>query len=215
MTRYPNIAVGAVATSAPVLAQADFMAYHEVVRDSLSTAKQGEECVRVIQNATLQIQSRIGSASGRASLMEAFSVCPSADLNEPLDAANFMATLAGNLDGVVQYNKDNRAFEGAGHPPTIDDVCGILTSKDGMDADAGDAVSRYAALNQYMLNATGQACTDVCYSDMIAEMRNISLSGPAGGGGRQWVSNRRRHPCVCAVSPLAVGARDTCRPAHS
>lgn len=96
--RYPNLAAGAVATSAPVLAQADFAAYHEVVRSSLKTAENGDECVRVIQNATLQIESLIAVGDGQKKLAEMFSVC-SSNLESKLDAANFMATLAGNIDG--------------------------------------------------------------------------------------------------------------------
>ncbi len=30
-----------------------------------------------------------------------------------VDLSNFLSTLAGNFEGVVQYNRDNRAFEGA------------------------------------------------------------------------------------------------------
>lgn len=217
--RYPHLAVGAVATSAPVLAQSDFLKYHEVVASSLQTAKGGSECTRVINNATAQIQHMLTTASGRHSLATIFRVCTS-DLSDPLDAANFMATLAGNLDGwlasvpfsqppaashlqslssrssplhsltplpqhigVVQYNGDNRAFEGAGNPPTIDNVCAILTQGGG----TGDDLAKYVALNDFMLNATGQGCTDVDYQRMVAEMRNISLAGPAAEGGRQWV----------------------------
>lgn len=83
----------------------------------------------------------------------------------------------------MQYNLDNRAFEGAGQPPTIADVCAVLT---GGQASVDD-LTRYAALNAFLLNATDQPCTDVSYDKMISEMRNVSLDGPAGGGGRQWV----------------------------
>lgn len=85
----------------------------------------------------------------------------------------------------MQYNRDNRAFEGAGHPPTISDACGILTAER-PHAGGVDDLSRYAALNTFMLNATGQSCTDVAYANMVAEMRNISLASPAAEGGRQW-----------------------------
>ena len=57
--------------------------------------------------------------------LAAYSVCSKPIESIDSEIANFMATLAGNIDGVVQYNIDNRGFEhpGSPGPPTIDDVC--------------------------------------------------------------------------------------------
>jgi hypothetical protein len=40
-----------------------------------------------------------------------FRLCDKIDPDNILDRAGFFSNLAGNFEGVVQYNKDNRAFE--------------------------------------------------------------------------------------------------------
>lgn len=44
-------------------------------------------------------------------IKNAFRLCDPLDTSEYVDAANLFSNLAGNFEGVVQYNKDNRAFE--------------------------------------------------------------------------------------------------------
>lgn len=39
------------------------------------------------------------------------SLCDDIDAENLLDVANLLSNLAGNFEGVVQYNKDNRDFE--------------------------------------------------------------------------------------------------------
>ncbi len=38
-------------------------------------------------------------------------LCDNIDVSNKNDVANLMSSLAGNFENVVQYNKDNRAFE--------------------------------------------------------------------------------------------------------
>ena len=38
-------------------------------------------------------------------------LCEDINPSNPLDVTNLHALLAGNFEGIVQYNKDNRAFE--------------------------------------------------------------------------------------------------------
>lgn len=46
------------------------------------------------------------------------------------DVANLLESLAGNFAGVVQYNKDNRAFrEGSDVNITIDTLCDIMINE--------------------------------------------------------------------------------------
>lgn len=40
-----------------------------------------------------------------------FSLCDPLDTSQYVDGSNLFSNLAGNFEGVVQYNKDNRAFE--------------------------------------------------------------------------------------------------------
>ncbi len=189
--KYPHIAAGAVATSAPVLAKTNFMAYHEVVGKSLEYVG-GSACVEVVAAATVTIEQLLGQgASGTSRLVKDFNVCDTSDLSSKLDQSNFMATLAGNIDGVVQYNRDNRAFEGAATAPTVSDVCNVLAQGNTAERDQtpppSDSYARYVALNSFLMNATGMPCLDVSYDGMVAEMRNTSMASTAAEGGRQWV----------------------------
>ena len=61
---------GAVATSAPVLAQLDFEQYLEVVAASLQTT--GETCTENIAHATKKLQSMLMSDEGRQQLSKKF-----------------------------------------------------------------------------------------------------------------------------------------------
>ncbi len=49
-------------------------------------------------------------------------------------------SLSHTLAGIVQYNKDNRAFEGGVPPPTMDDACAIVTG-------GPDVYKQYVAFN--------------------------------------------------------------------
>jgi hypothetical protein len=49
-------------------------------------------------------------------------------------------SLSLTLAGIVQYNKDNRAFEGGVPPPTMDDACAIVTG-------GPDVYKQYVAFN--------------------------------------------------------------------
>ena len=44
--------------------------------------------------------------------------------------SNFAESVAGNIFGIVQYNKDNRAFQGGvGANITIDTICSIMLNE--------------------------------------------------------------------------------------
>lgn len=176
--KFPHLVVGAVATSAPVLARLDFKQYLEVVTASLQTT--GAACTQHIGNATMKIQSMLMSDEGRQQLSEKFSLCEPLSDNKN-DISNFASITAGNFMGVVQYNKDNRKFEGAiGTNITIDVLCTIMNDK------SLDDLSKYARVNTLMLDTYGESCLDVNYSDMIQDLRKTSWNSSAAEGGRQW-----------------------------
>ena len=104
--KYPHLVAGAIASSAPVQAVLDFKDYIRVVDKSL-----GEQCVREIQSATNDLTRLIKSPNNWPEVGKKFMLCTPFDGSNPLDVSNFFSNLAGNFEGVVQYNKDNRAFE--------------------------------------------------------------------------------------------------------
>ncbi|XP_038049891.1 thymus-specific serine protease-like [Patiria miniata] len=181
--KYPHLVDGAVATSGPLLAQLDFTGYVSVVRDSLATSPQGDMCNTNIMQATTQVEQLLQHRVGWADLTKMFQVCKPLNGSNPNDVSNFYEAIAGNFFGVVQYNKDNRAFEGAvGTDITIDTLCGIMGN-----TSIGVPLARYAAVNTLLLQTYGEKCLDVSYDDMITEMRQTSWESSASEGGRQWV----------------------------
>lgn len=176
--KYPHLVVGAIATSAPVLAKLNFVGYHEVVSNSLATSPQGQSCNAAINYATGILQEMVKTDAGRAKIVKDFQLCQP-QLTTLLDIENFFSSVASNFDGIVQYNKDNRNFEGGAPPPTINDACAIVVG-------GPDAYQQYVAFNSFMLNVSKQSCFDVSYSEMVNSMRNVSWLSDAAQGGRQW-----------------------------
>jgi len=176
--KYPALVVGAIASSAPVYAEVDYTQYLEVVTASLQTSTHGPQCTAAISNATSQIQSLLQSPQGVQRLSQLFYLCapPQGDN----DAANFIATAGGAFMGVVQYNGDNRAFEGAPNTNiTVQVVCDMMVS-------GSDPVAAYAAVSNLVNGAGPSSCLDISYADMISFLQNTSTQAPAAEGGRQW-----------------------------
>ncbi|KAF4532425.1 hypothetical protein B566_EDAN003878 [Ephemera danica] len=155
--------------------------YMDVVRDSLAT--HSEECVANVADATKQVGVLLKHRLGQQHLDKLFRLCDTVVDANKLDISNLYQTLAGNIAGVVQYNKDNRAFEGAKDANlTIDTVCDMMD-----DTSLGSVVSRYAAVNSHMLDIYDEKCLDFKYEKMIQEYRNTSWDASTAEGGRQWL----------------------------
>eukprot|EP00112_Aurelia_sp_Birch-Aquarium-sp1_P012459 Seg2620.1 transcript_id=Seg2620.1/GoldUCD/mRNA.D3Y31 product="putative serine protease K12H4.7" protein_id=Seg2620.1/GoldUCD/D3Y31 len=178
--KYPHLVAGSVATSAPIQAVLDFPQYYEVVTKSLATT--GAGCNQQISIATKMFETLVQTSEGMANLSKIFKLCKPITKNEQ-DIMNFATSLAGNFAGVVQYNKDNRAFEGAkGTNITIETLCGIMNNE-----KFGDALSRYAQVNNVILATYGEKCLDVSYKDFISSMQQTAWGSSASEGGRQWM----------------------------
>jgi hypothetical protein len=93
---------------------------------------------------------------------------------------NFFASISGNFEGVVQYNRDNRAFEGAVDTNvTIETLCDTMTYK-----TIGDPLRRYAAVNDIILSTYSQKCLDASYMSLINQLRKTSWNDSAAVGGK-------------------------------
>ena len=96
-------------------------------------------------------------------LSQHFKLCSSLDGGNKYDVTNLFESLIGNFEGIVQYNKDNRAFEGAEWQNiTIDTVCNIMT-----DPNLGSDLQRLAEVNDLSLKMSGAKCLDHTYSSQV------------------------------------------------
>ncbi len=82
-----------------------------------------------------------------------------------VDLSNFLSSLAGNFEGVVQYNRDNRAFEGAVDTNvTIPVLCNL------MDDETIDPLQRSASPPALPPTSVATAI-DVCLSGVVTAMQ--------------------------------------------
>lgn len=104
--KYPHLISGAIASSAPVQAILNFDQYLKVVDASL-----GSQCVSEIRSAVNELGNLLSTSSRWKEINQLFQLCDPLDGTKKLDVSNLVGNLAGNFEGVVQYNKDNRKFE--------------------------------------------------------------------------------------------------------
>lgn len=179
--KYPHLVHASAATSAPVHAQVNFPEYLEVVRRSL--ASENANCPLQVEKASATLVELLKDPTSYDKITKDFNLCSKLQIQSERDSAYFLETLAGNFMDVVQYNQDNRAFEGViGTNITIEVLCGVMA-----DASLGDPYARYAAVARLMMETFSMKCLDVSFKNYLQDMTNTSWDGPAAGGGRQWV----------------------------
>uniref|UniRef100_A0A0A9XTD3 Putative serine protease K12H4.7 n=1 Tax=Lygus hesperus TaxID=30085 RepID=A0A0A9XTD3_LYGHE len=171
--KYPHLIHAAVSTSGPLLAEANFKQYDEVVRESLAASS--KQCAANVHQAALTVEQLLkkGDSEDVEKLSKMFKLCETLDIRNPKDVSNFVSSIAGNIQGIVQYNKDNRITAGA-LPPTVDDICNIMDN-----TTIGTPLERYAAVNTLLLS---EPCLDVSYYSTIQQ-----LKGSAYSDSRSWI----------------------------
>ncbi|KAJ8682094.1 hypothetical protein QAD02_017886 [Eretmocerus hayati] len=156
--KYPHLIQGAVASSAPVRAKADFPEYYQVVTKSLK--KYNEACSETINTALEQIKQLLLSEGGQEEIKKAFNFCSTVNATSEKDTSFFMNYLAEVFAGTVQYNKVNHTSNTSG----ISKVCDRM-----MNATDGKEYQRLARLTQ-----KGSSCKNITYWDFVNEMRNTT-----------------------------------------
>uniref|UniRef100_A0A3B1JQL6 Serine protease 59, putative n=1 Tax=Astyanax mexicanus TaxID=7994 RepID=A0A3B1JQL6_ASTMX len=179
--KYPHLVHASVATSAPVYATVNFTEYLEVVQKSLEA--ENPQCPVLVKKASDTLMARLKDPKTYDNITKDFRLCSKLEIQSDMDSAYLLETLAGNFMDVVQYNEDNRAFEGVlGTNITIKVLCDVM-----LDSLLGEPYDRYAAVARLLQKTFLQSCTDAQYSQYVREMSNTSWTGPAASGGRQWV----------------------------
>ncbi|XP_068173197.1 thymus-specific serine protease [Antennarius striatus] len=179
--KYPHLVHASVASSAPVFATVDFPEYLEVVRSSL--ASEDPQCPLLVKQASDALVELLKNPKTYDNITQDFRLCSKLQIQTDVDLSYFLEMLAGNFMDVVQYNEDNREFEGVKDTGiTIQVLCGMMA-----DPSLGDPYARYAAVARLMLEAFSIECLNVNFSSFQRDTANTSWEGPSSMGERQWL----------------------------
>mmetsp|Transcript_39364 Transcript_39364/g.47725 ORF Transcript_39364/g.47725 Transcript_39364/m.47725 type:complete len:538 (-) Transcript_39364:26-1639(-) len=171
--KYPDLVHGAVASSAPVHAIANFQGYNDVVAASMSAPIVGGStgCGDAIKKAFMLIGEELTVSTSRRSLELTFNVCKSE--KQPLDHVNEQMIFTENLAGVFPVQENDPAC--TQEACNIRSICNIM-----MDSSLGGPIQSLAKLSNI---ANSGACMDVSYTDSILGLLNVTK---AGGTDRVW-----------------------------
>jgi hypothetical protein len=146
MQKYPHLANGAWASSAPLKAKVDFTEYKETVSNAVEKVG-GDECAKRIRLAIEQIEQWVEEKNS-AAIEEAMLLCYPIDFNNQLDIETMFASFVGRWSGAVQYHSERYQ--------NIQNECKILN-----EADTGNDVWNYA--NWYWDYYFSRNRFDVCF----------------------------------------------------
>ncbi|CAA9997290.1 unnamed protein product [Nesidiocoris tenuis] len=168
--KYPDLVYAAVASSAPLLAKADFREYNEIIRQAL--ANSSLECAENVHQAALKVEELLMTAEGVSSLSEKFNACIAIDHTNDLDKANFILQLSYSIQDVVQNNGISMSVDAS--------ICEVMTN-----SSYGDLVDRFAIVASDESGNEEAVCEEMSYKETVNSMKNISYD--SGNDERQWM----------------------------
>ncbi|XP_046606656.1 thymus-specific serine protease-like [Neodiprion virginianus] len=147
--KYPHLIKGALASSAPILAKADFYEYYEVVTVALS--RYSSQCSVDVNDAFLAVEELLQTSTGPETLKRFFNLCNDIDTSSWQDVASLLNTLAGVFAGVVQYD----AVDSTGQS-SVGRMCDVMTA-----TYLGSPLQRLAYLTSW------STCVDTSYASLV------------------------------------------------
>lgn len=105
------------------------------------------------------------SQSGTSQLESLFKTC--GPIQSKLDIQNFMSTVMGNFQGVVQYNDDNRNEISRKYDITY--ICNMMLNQ------SIDSLQALINVNNLFLTLNEQECLDISYKDLVAVTGNSTI----------------------------------------
>lgn len=165
--RYPDLANGAWASSAPLLAKLDFSEYKEVVGKAVREVA-GQPCYDRIERAFTQIKTALDQ-SDFASLDEAFNnTCSPLSQASELDIFNLLDTISHALSGKVQSHTGSE----------ITNACAQI-----MRLDITDDLMAFAKF--FGVQESGP-CYDYSYERAVRNLNATAWGSDADSSWRQW-----------------------------
>ncbi|CAG2104830.1 unnamed protein product [Medioppia subpectinata] len=160
--KYPNIAVGAIASSAPVGAVVDNMGYMGVVTELL-----GKESSDIIRKAYIELEELLKTPEGVIKLRKTLDLC------DTFDGKNV------TNNHYLSYKLMWALVKMAYLVNPKDDIQWV--QKGLTDPLGGTPLQRYANTSCFLCH---QKCNEINYDDLIRPLRNTSIDN---SGNRQWL----------------------------
>lgn len=178
---FPELVVGAVASSAPVFAKTDFYEYLMVAENSIRSYN--STCADRIQEGFNSMRALFLTKGGRQTLSSMFKLDPPfADNVTDIDQHYFFSNIYSNFQGDVQYSGDNMGSYANSYG--IPDMCKIMTN------DSNTPLNNIVAFNEYMANFYNGGGPyfglDNSYQDMINFLINAKDFGPDAEASLLW-----------------------------
>ena len=101
--KYPHLIHGSVSTSGPLVAQADFHEYLEVVDQALQLTD--PKCSKAVQDGMGQAAQLTLHRVGWQLMSKLFKTCAPFDGSDAKNVSNIVQAIIGNFEDVIQYNK--------------------------------------------------------------------------------------------------------------
>ncbi|XP_035739190.1 thymus-specific serine protease-like [Vespa mandarinia] len=158
--KYPHLIQGAVASSAPIYAKADFYEYNEIVARSLRSYD--EQCPIDIKAAFDSVKELLTGNGGAEKLKTYFNLCKVPNVKSNNDVSHLINIFIEKFAGIVQYNKNQDS-----NKSDISVCCDNMTA-----TYLGSPLQRLARL----LSKDDGSCLDASYEQFISRHRNISWS---------------------------------------
>lgn len=159
--KYPHLIQGALASSAPVRAKADFYEYYEIVAKSLG--RYSEKCVEDIKIAFESVEELLDTQDGPQKLKLYFNFCDVPNVKSPSELGYMMDLLAEIFAGTVQYDEVTENGE-----TKISMLCKDMTA-----THLGSPLQRLARVA-----SNKDKCLDIKYENFVKQYRETSWESP-------------------------------------
>lgn len=165
--KYPKHCAGAWASSAPLLAKADFIEYKEVVGQAYHQIG-GLSCHARINEAFIEMEKLITKNEVNR-LENEFLLCYPMDVTHKINVWNFFSALSNIMAAAVQNAR----------PGTIKNVCDVITNPQYPDG--------IAALAAYVRMVYGNSCLSHSIESDVAFYNQTDWNHTANQAYRQWI----------------------------
>lgn len=172
--KYPHLAAGAWASSAPLLGKFDFKEYKEIVGQSLALVG-GADCYMIVKKGFAMTEALIANNQTER-MRELFNICDEFDGVDKYDVWTFFSWMSNIAASFVQNHQRQ----------PIQSYCERFTSqyqRNGTQSD-DDILRIFANVIQTFFDSPHESCTRIDYATSLRRMKQIEYTD---GEYRQWI----------------------------